>query len=239
MKAEYGFLNNGTLANYIVVPSRNAVAIPSKISNVQAAPIACSIATAVHAAKLAQVNEGDWCVIYGVNGVGLSLLQLLKREYGAKVMAITRDPVRRKRALELGADGFVDSLYASEVANLARSIIPDGADVVFECVGRRETLDACVGWQGVLGRRGRLILIGYASGEEHDFVCHPLPLIVKEQSVIGSCGATLEDVNEAIQYVSDGVIETTVDSQVPMEKFQKALDRIENCECTGKIVCIP
>ena len=37
----------------------------------------------------------------------------------------------------------------------------NGAHVIFECVGKRETMDACVGWAGALGRRGRLILIGY------------------------------------------------------------------------------
>jgi hypothetical protein len=30
-------------------------------------------------------------------------------------------------------------------------------------------MDACVGWSGALGKRGRLVLVGYTAGDEHEF----------------------------------------------------------------------
>ncbi|KAL7450957.1 hypothetical protein ACHAWC_002803 [Mediolabrus comicus] len=143
-------------------------------------------------------------------------------------------------AIELGADFAIDGTDVSTVAAAVREKTRgDGADIIFECVGTRETLDSYVGWIGALGRRGRLVLVGYHAGEEHDFKCHPIPLIVYEQTVVGSVGATLEDLKEAVQFVGEGKIRTVVDSIIPLNQFQKGLDKIQKCECVGKIVCLP
>ena len=112
-------------------------------------------------------------------------------------------------------------------------------DVLFECVGTRDTLDSCVGWVGALGRRGRLVLVGYHQGEDHEFRCHPIPMIVYEQTVVGSVGATLEDLKEAVKYVGEGKIRTVVDSTISLNEFQTGLDRIKSCDCVVKIVCLP
>jgi propanol-preferring alcohol dehydrogenase len=160
-----------------------------------------------------------------------------------KVIVVTRSESKRQKALEVGADIVIDGTQdPAAVASAVRSASPggEGVDVIFECVGRNETMNkACVGWAGALGRRGRLVLIGYHAGSDHDFRCHPIPLIVYEQSIIGSVGATLTDLQEAVEYVTNGQLSTVVDSILPLRDFQKGLDKIKNCSCVGKIVCIP
>merc|ERR1719491_110188 len=138
---------------------------------------------------------------------------MLKNEIQAgKVIVVARSESKREKALELGADVAIDGTDASSVAAAVRDATGgEGADVIFECVGRRETMDACVGWAGALGKRGRLVLIGYHAGDEHDFRCHPMPMIVYEQSIVGSIGATLEDLKEAIAHVGAGKLKTVVD----------------------------
>jgi propanol-preferring alcohol dehydrogenase len=240
LQAEFGFISDGGLAEYIKAPSRNAVPLPSNISFVDAAPIGCGVTTAVHASKIGRVQKDDWCLVYGVNGVGFGLIQLLKNHYGAKVIAATRSPARRKLALELGADVSIDTTDSSTVAKAVhQATYGAGADVIFECVGRRETMDACVGWDGALGKRGRLVLVGYEAGSEHEFRCHPIPMIVQEQSVCGSVGATLNDLKEALEYVSSGKVKTIVDSLLSLQDFQRGIDKIKSCDCIGKIVCRP
>jgi len=201
------------------------------------------VTTAVHAAKLGRVDSAnDKCaLIYGCNGVGFGLVQLLKNVYGIKrVGVVARSEAKRKMATELGADFAIDGTDSSSVAAAVREKTGgDGADVIFECVGTRETLDSCVGWVGALGRRGRLVLVGYHAGEENDFKCHPIPMIVYEQTVVGSVGASLEDLKEAVKYVGEGKIKTVVDSTISLEKFQEGLDKIKTCACVGKIVCLP
>jgi D-arabinose 1-dehydrogenase-like Zn-dependent alcohol dehydrogenase len=100
-------------------------------------------------------------------------------------------------------------------------------------------MDACVGWAGALGRRGRLVMIGYHAGDEHELRYHPIPMIVYEQTILGSVGATLEDLKEAVQLVVDGQVKTVVDCTLPLSDFQQGLDKIKNCSSVGKIVCIP
>ena len=99
----------------------------------------------------------------------------------------------------------------------------EGADVIFESVGHCTTLDSCLGWTGALGRRGTLVLLGYVSSnknEQHDVRVHPMPMIVHEQTIVGSVGATLDDLKEAI------------------EEFEDGLNSIRQGKCVGKFVCI-
>ena len=241
LKAEYGFISDGGLAGYLCAPSRNAVVLPADLSFVDAAPIGCGITTAVHASKVGRVEKGDTVLIYGCNGVGFGLVQLMKNVYEAKkVIVVARSEAKRNKALELGADEAIDGTDSTTVAAAVREATADeGVDVVFECVGRRETMDACVGWVGALGKRGRLVLIGYHAGEAHDFRCHPMPMIVYEQSIIGSVGATLADLQEAVAYMGEGKLKTVVDSTIPLSSFQEGLNKIKSCSCVGKIVCVP
>ena len=148
LKAEYGFISDGGLAGYIRAPSRNAVVLPDDISFVDAAPIGCGVTTAVHASKMGKVEEGEIVMIYGCNGVGFGLVQLLKNVYKAKqVIVVGRSSDKLEKALEIGADVVIDGTDASTVASKIRDITGgEGVDVIFECVGRdRYTVDACVG----------------------------------------------------------------------------------------------
>jgi len=246
LKAEYGFIADGGLAEYIVTPSKNAIVLPDHVSFIDAAPIGCGVTTAVHAAKMGKVNTSNGgtdktVLIYGCNGVGFGLVQLMKNVYGIQqIIVVTRSESKRKKALELGATHVIDGTDPSIVASTVRAMTDGlGVDVIFECVGRRETMDACVGWVGALGKRGRLVLVGYHAGDKHDFRCHPLPMIVYEQSIIGSVGATLEDLKEAVSYVGEGKVCTVIDSTIPLSCFQQGLDKIKDCSCVGKIVCVP
>ena len=84
LNAEFGFISDGGLARYLKAPSRNCVAIPDSLSFELAAPIGCGVTTAVHAAALAKPQPRETAVVYGVNGVGFGLVQLLKHR-GLKV----------------------------------------------------------------------------------------------------------------------------------------------------------
>src|SRR5690606_32415105 len=97
LRAEYGFLSDGGYAEYIALPARNAVALPDHISDAEAAPIGCGVTTAVHAARLAQLEGGEWAVVYGIGGVGLGLVQLAHAR-GARVIAVSRTPGKLEQA---------------------------------------------------------------------------------------------------------------------------------------------
>ncbi|KAL7529396.1 LOW QUALITY PROTEIN: hypothetical protein ACHAXR_006408 [Thalassiosira sp. AJA248-18] len=240
LKAEFGFISDGGLAGYLRAPSRNAVVLPDGLSFVDAAPIGCGVTTAVHAAKMGRVTKDTNAVlIYGCNGVGFGLVQLMKNVYGVKkVIVVARSESKKSKALELGADEAIDGTDSSTVAEAVRKVTGgEGCDVIFECEGDDGRMRRM--WAGALGKRGRLVLVGYHAGQDHEFRCHPIPMIVYEQSIVGSVGATLEDLKEAVGHVGEGKLKTVVDSTLPLSRFQEGLDKIKTNSCLGKIVCIP
>jgi propanol-preferring alcohol dehydrogenase len=232
LRAEYGFISDGGYAEYVTVPARNAVPLPAAISDADAAPIGCGVTTAVHAAKIAEPQVGEWVVVYGAGGVGYGLIQLV-RASGARVIAVGRSAAKLEKARDLGAEVAVNA--ASEPAAERIREITDGAgaDVVFECVGTEESMKEA---SATLGRRGRLVFIGYSPDS---FTVHPIQLVVFEQKVMGSVGATLEDLYEAVNLVERGAVRTVVDRTLPLEQFESGLDALEHGELVGRAVLVP
>src|SRR5919202_59942 len=212
LRAEYGFISDGGYAEYVTVPARNAVPLP--------------------AAKIAEPRVGEWVVVYGVGGVGYGLVQLA-RAVGARTIGVGRSAAKLQKALELGAE-FAVNAAGEPVAERIREITEGaGADVVFECVGTEESMKEA---SGALGRRGRLVFIGYSPDS---FTVHPIQLVVFEQKVFGSVGATLNDLYEAVSLVERGVVSTIVDRTLPLEQFEMGLDALERGELIGRAVLMP
>lgn len=232
LRAEYGFVSDGGYAEYITVPARNAVSLPETITDVDAAPIGCGVTTAVHAMKLAQPQVGEWVVVYGVGGVGFGLIQLARAK-GARVIAVGRSGAKLDKARELGAETIVNAGQASVAERIRELTGGAGADVIFECVGTAETMEQA---SQALGRRGRLVFIGYSSDS---FTVHPIQLVVFEQQVMGSVGATLNDVYEAVDLVARGVVRTVVDRTLLLEQFEEGLNALERGELVGRAVLVP
>ena len=232
LRAEYGFISDGGYADFAVVPARNAVPLPASIADVDAAPIGCGVTTAVHAANLAGLRQGEWALVYGAGGVGFGLVQLA-RARGARVVAVGRSARKLALARELGAEQVVDASREDVAARVRTLTGGAGADVVFECVGTAETMR---GASAALGRRGRLVFVGYSADS---FTVHPIQLVVFEQRVMGSVGATLQELHEAVDLVARGVVRTIVDRTLPLERFQEGLDLVERGELVGKAVLVP
>lgn len=232
LEAEYGFVSDGGFAEYAKVPARNAVALPSHLSDEAAAPIGCGVTTAVHAAALARLSLGDVVLVYGVGGVSFGLIQLARLS-GAEVIAVSRTPDKLEKARALGA---AHALNAGEgkVAERVREITGGhGADVVFELVATKETMAVST---AALAKRGRLVFIGYS---EDSYTVHPIQLVITEASVTGSVGNTLAELVRAVDLVASGRIQTVVDRVLPLDDFQQGIDALARGELIGRAVLKP
>ena len=232
LRAEYGFISDGGYAEYVTVPARNAVPLSATISDIEAAPIGCAVTTAVHAAKLAESRVGEWVVVYGVGGVGFGLVQLA-RVMGARTIAVGRSATKLDKALELGAEVAVNASEEAVAERIWEITGGAGADVVYECVGTEESMKEA---SAAMGRRGRLVFVGYSPAS---FTVHPIQLVVFEQKVMGSVGATLNDLYEAVDLVERGVVHTVVDRTLPLERFELGLNALERGELVGRAVLVP
>lgn len=232
LRAEYGFISDGGFAEYMTIPARNAVPLPPEVSDAAAAPIGCGVTTAIHASKLARLRAGDTVLVYGTGTVGFGLIQLAKLS-GAEPIAVGRSPEKLKLARELGAAHAIDA-SAGSVAEAVREITHGrGADIVFEMVATRETMEQSV---RALAKRGRLVFVGYS---QDSFSIHPIQLVIGEACVTGSVGNTLAELHQAVRLVQEGTMRTVVDRTLPLEQFQSAVDALERGELVGRAVLTP
>lgn len=231
LQAEQGFITDGGFAEYIKVPARNAVLLPPQITDEAAAPIGCSVTTAVHASHLVDIALGKDVLVYGVGGVGFGIVQLARLS-GANVIAVARTQAKLDKARELGAAHVINASTES-VPERVREITGKGADIIFELVGTRETMDNSV---KSIAKRGDLVFIGYS---QDMFEVHPISLVITEARVTGSVGNTLSELYEAVRLVAEGKIQTVIDRVIKLDQFQQGIDALQKSEPVGRIVMVP
>jgi propanol-preferring alcohol dehydrogenase len=232
LQAEYGFVTDGGFAEFVKVPSRNAIALPDGLSDEAAAPIGCGVTTAVHASALARLGMGDVVLVYGVGAVSYGLIQLAVLA-GAEVIAVSRTTAKLAKAKQLGAAhtiGATEGKVAERVRELTHG---HGADVVFELVATKDSMAACT---AAIAKRGRLVFIGYS---EDSYTVHPIQLVITEASVMGSVGNTLGELVRAVDLVASGRVQTVVDRVLPLAEFQQGIDALAKGELIGRVVLRP
>ena len=225
------FVTDGGFADAVVVPARSAVPVPDGLDLVEAAPLCCSAATAVHATREAGVREGDVAVVMGTGGVGLALVQVL-RLAGARVLAVARGEARRDLAAELGAEAVIDPT-SEDVATQVRALTDgEGADVVFELVGTAASSAASL---AALGKGGAVVYIGYSFD---DVPLTPLALVVPEQRILTSVGNRRSELVEALHLAASGRLRTQVSTR-PLEEASQVLDDLRAGRVVGRAVLVP
>jgi propanol-preferring alcohol dehydrogenase len=171
-------------------------------------------------------------VIHGFGGVGLALMQYAAAA-GARTIAIGLGPAKMEFAARLGATAVIDAAAEADVAARVTAMTGEGADVVFEMVGTKDSMRRST---AMLRRRGRLVMVGYTA---ENFEIHPVELIVRELRVMGSVGSTLQDLHEVVDLVAAGVITPFIDRTLPLAQFEAALAAVEQQTLMGRIVLTP
>jgi NADPH2:quinone reductase len=121
----------GTAAEYIALPSEQAVLLPDNIGFEIGACLGIPLFTAVHAVHLADPRPGDTILITGGAGsVGHYAIQLAKRR-GARVMTTVSGDKKAAHALSAGADEVINYL-TEDVARKVRQLAPSGVDSIIE-----------------------------------------------------------------------------------------------------------
>jgi propanol-preferring alcohol dehydrogenase len=230
--AEYGFVSDGGLAEYVKVPARNLVKLPAGLSFEEAATLGCSATTAIHAAGLARLRPGDVALVYGFGGVGAALVQYC-RLAGARVLAVGRSPAKLQLARDLGAETTIDAGKEDVSARVRQLTGGRGADVVFELVGTAESMPKAV---ASLRKRGRLVFIGYSNDL---LTVSPQQLVILEAQVMGSVGNTLDELTRAVELAAAGGIRPAFDRVVPLEDVNHVLDDLRQGNVVGRAVVRP
>ena len=225
------FATDGGFAEQVLVPASSAVPVPESLDLSTAAPLCCSATTALHAVDVAAVRPGASAVVYGVGGVGLALVQVL-REAGARVIGVGRSAERLQLARALGAEVTVDASAGDVAAAVREATDGAGADVVFELVGTRETGAAAL---AALGKAGTLVYVGYSFDR---IEIDPLSLVVPEQRIVTSVGNRRAELVAALDLAARGKLRTAVQEH-PLERAPQVLDDLRAGRVVGRAVLVP
>lgn len=138
--AVYAGLGTGAFAEETVVSSRSVVRIPDGLDLGPASLLGCAVLTGAGAVmNTARVAATDSVAVFGLGGVGLSVLQTARAVGAGPIVAIDRSPDKEELARLHGASHFLVS--HPRVGGDVRGLIDTrGADHVFDCVGSSTTI---------------------------------------------------------------------------------------------------
>lgn len=228
----FGIHFDGGMAEYLLVPPGAVAAghlldIPDELSDVDAAlvePLACC----VESLAACELTQGESVLIIG-GGVMGRLHVTLAKEMGAGTVAfIDRHEERLRHARQLGADVTIlaegtdtdaavalawdaadlqSDLYApfSYGAAAAPNSAADGFDVVIVTIGQAAAVRA---GQRHLASGGRLNVFGGLPKSEGELTLDGNALHYRNQSVLGTTGASMSSLRQAIDLLATGGLVT-------------------------------
>lgn len=202
----------GGWAEYITVPSRNAVALPDTVDYPTGAVMMCSTATSYHALKKARVSSGDTVAIFGLGGLGQSAVQLALLMGAAEVYAIDINPGRLQAAADAGAvpvdAGAGDAAAAVRAATGGR-----GVDAALELIGLPQTISQAV---ETLAPKGRAAVAGICPETvEIDTYRH---IVGREGELIGVSDHLLSEIHELLALADRLRFDHIITSSVPLDE---------------------
>lgn len=223
----------GGFAEYCyVLPGTGILRLPDEISDEEATPLNCGVATMVAVTEAAEIELGETVVIQGLGLLGLYGCAMAKARGARLVIGLDVVPDRLKAARRFGADMTLDTSNASEdeIVNTVReACAPAGTDVAIEVCGVPDVVPQAL---RMLRVGGRYVLAGLVNPESH--VTIDANLLVKNWiSVRGVHNYHPRNLIQALDFVMANrnrfPFGEIVDSKFPLEEidaaFRKAAER--------------
>jgi propanol-preferring alcohol dehydrogenase len=222
-----GIDRDGAQATYVVVPARALVALPDTVDFATGAILTDAVATPFHAIRRSGIQSGQTAVVYGLGGLGLHAVTILRQVVGARVIGVDPLPAARERALRFGADEVVDSSDGSP-ARAVRAMTGGGADCSYEFVGAAAVTDQAV---KSLARGGTCTVVG-VTPERLALGLPQALLVAGELRVQGSFGCSRAELAELVGLVADGRLELagTITHRYALADFDAGLRTLETKE---------
>ena len=178
---------SGGYAEYVAVPLADQVLVPlpDVIGFAEGAALGCRFMTAFHGvASRARAAAGEWVVVYGCGGIGLSAVNTAAA-LGSQVIGVDVNPANLALARALGASHVIDSRTTDPVAAVIE-ITQGGAHVSVDALGIAQT---CVNGVRSLRKAGRHLQLGITTKAEKGYIALPIDEMVKKEiTFLGSHG---------------------------------------------------
>jgi len=219
-----GVTIDGGMAQYVAVPASAVYVVPDHVSP-ETACLAEPLSCVVHAVDMGNIQSGNTVAILGAGPIGIMALCLALNS-GARVTMVDPNDSRRKQAKEVF--GAYESLHPDETKDLFACF-----DVVFECVGRPQTMEQAVD----LGKPGSTIVWVGVARTDARVSLSPFE-VYRRELTIRSSYTNHFSMERAVNILANGKSDWAkiITHTYPLEEFDKAWETFKSA--VGMKVCV-
>jgi S-(hydroxymethyl)glutathione dehydrogenase / alcohol dehydrogenase len=232
-KKVHHYMGCSTFASFTVLPEIAVAKIREDAPFDKVCYIGCGVTTGVGAViNTAKVEPGAKCIVFGLGGIGLNVIQGLRLVGADMIIGVDANPEKKAWGERFGMTHFVNPKdvggdLVAHLVNMTKSGADQigGADYTFECVGNvnlmRAALESCHrGW-------GQSIIIGVA-GAGQEIATRPFQLVTgrvwRGTAFGGARGRS--DVPKIVDWYMQGKIEIDpmITHTMPLNDINKGFD---------------
>lgn len=223
------YMGTSTFSEYTVVPEI-ALAVINKAAPLdKVCLLGCGVTTGIGAVlNTAKVEPGATVAVFGMGGIGLSVVQGAVMAKAGRIIAIDVNPEKFEMARQLGATDCVNPRdHDAPIQEVIVDLTSGGVDYSFECVGNtelmRSALECChKGW-------GESVIIGVA-GAGQEIATRPFQLVtgrVWRGTAFGGVRGRTELPGYVDQYMAGQIkIDPFVTYDLPLGEINDAFDHM-------------
>jgi NADPH:quinone reductase len=230
---------SGSFAEECLMLAESAFAVPPGLADAEAAGFWIPHLTGwIGLVDRGRIAPGDWLAVLGAAGGSGAAAVQLGCALGARVIAVVSNEERADFCHSLGAEATVihrDGPIAPALRELTGG---RGVDLVYDPVGGSLAEDTA----GALARNGRLLSVGFASGEWPSL--STVQLVMTNTSLLGVFAGgysreELEDIHAGLAgLVADGRLRNAVTAKVPFDGLAAAAQSMAERNVVGKLVMV-
>lgn len=213
--------HQGTFADVVVVPARNAVPMPEGLTAAQGACMGTAWLTAYRMLFVKSgLRPGQTMLVQGASGGVATALITLGRAAGFRVWVTGRTEDKRALATQLGAHAVFES----------GARLPDRVDAVFETVGEATWKHS----MRALRPGGTIVVSGATSGPNPPADLQRLFFL--QLRVVGSTMGTRQELADLLAFVARAGLAPQIGLELPMERAEEGFRAMLEGDTAGKIV---
>jgi len=224
-----GVIHHGGFGSHVLLPHPRYLFDYGTVDPAVAVTFACSGITVYSAiAKLGDMPKESMILVIGAGGLGFAALTMLRALGYPNVIMSDISETKREAALAAGAIGFV--LSGSDMIAEVHKIAGGPPAACIDLVNNGKTTQTAL---DVLGRGGKLVLVGVGGGE---LALSTASMIFKPRQIIGTATGSLNDMAAVIKLANEGKLAPIPVNRMPKDQANEALHKLEHGQVTGRII---
>ena len=228
-KSLYHYMGTSTFSEYSVIAEVSLAKISPAAPLDKVCLLGCGVTTGIGAViNTAKVEPGATIAVFGLGGIGLSVIQGAVMAKAGRIIAVDTNPAKFEMATLLGATDCVNPKdHGGTISEVLIDMTDGGVDYSFECVGNvnlmREALECChKGW-------GESIIIGVA-GAGQEISTRPFQLVtgrVWRGTAFGGVKGRSQLPGMVDQYMSGEIkLDELITYTMPLEAINDAFEHM-------------